>query len=160
MDPGKLWIKSPKTFPNFPNLDLVPMVTPKSLNKSQLAEQDFSTRKKQLLKVSKIIFHLWYISCLILNSLSKLRDWWREDEFFANSFAILHLYWLQQKPVPPHRAFVSLQLHSSLLTLIHQIFPQVALNIGEKVGPKRNSISADELADILLRKVKKSLKEK
>lgn len=40
------------------------------------------------------------------------------------------------------------------------ISSQVALNIGEKVGPKRNSISADELADILLRKVKKSLKEK
>ena len=34
------------------------------------------------------------------------------------------------------------------------------MNIGEKVGPKRNSISANELTDILLRKVKKSMKEK
>ena len=39
-------------------------------------------------------------------------------------------------------------------------FIQVALNIGEKVGPKRNSISANELADILIKKVKKSLREK
>jgi len=45
---------------------------------------------------------------------------------------------------------------SSLLS----ISSQVALNIGEKVGPKRNSISANELTDLLLRKVKKSLKEK
>ena len=60
------------------------------------------------------------------------------------------------RPATPRLRITS----TSLLTLIHQIFPQVALNIGEKVGPKRNSISADELADILLRKVKKSLKEK
>jgi len=52
---------------------------------------------------------------------------------------------------------ISLGEHfSSLLS----ISSQVASNIGEKVAPRRNSLTPDQLTDVLLGKIRKSLREK
>ena len=44
--------------------------------------------------------------------------------------------------------------------IVQLVFSKVALNIGEKVAPKRNSLTPNDLTDILLGKIKKSLKER